>query len=169
MKSKDSKCRYLIIDAKSVVNYPLDVINGSFNAYNRCDQPFIDLNEIFEEYDIPQKYRYLIIRVNNLFSKNDCQEYLEETPFGYVVCKQDDGSKVIRGRTVAKYTKSIIEFETPMNFLSYDSAMRMLVNITNDGLFDKYKAALSKMLNLELTSEKINQIAKSRKRIKATN
>ncbi len=166
MKKNDSKCRYLIIDAKDVVNYPKSVLNGTFNDYYRCDMPFISLNEIFDDYGIPEKYRYLIVRINPLISKTNCQEYFDEKPFEYQILRRENNQKLILGSSISKNANNIIRFETGINYLPYENVMRMIVQLTNEGLYDQYKMAVSELLNLQFSNENIGILTKYRKKTK---
>ena len=164
MKNKDSKCQYLIIDAKNVVNYPIDVLHRKFVSYNKCDKPFIDLNEVFEKYDIPEEYRLFVVRINQFISRYECQEYLTEIPFdytGYTRFKKNT-PKIIRGRAITNNPNNIIEFETPMVFKNFHDITNFYVSLTNDGLFDRYKMALLEIFSLSFSYDNLNAIKKYR-------
>ena len=164
------KYRYLLVNAKDVVNYPRDEKGRKYNSYYRCDKPFISLNEMFENYNIPDEYRFVVIRMNPFFSKYECQEYLTEIPFdytGYTRFKKNE-SKVIKGRAITGNYRNIIEFETPVAFVSEGEITRFLVEIIDNKMFDKYMLALNKLFSLQYTYDDIEQLNNYR-RVKKQN
>ena len=156
MKNRDGKCRYLIVDAKNVIKYPIELLD-SFNN----EKEIVNLDETFEEHNVPQKYRYLIIRINPLMSKTDFQEYLEEIPFQY---EKDKNVKVIRGYSIAG--DNIIEFKTSSSEVSYEEAVMMYIDLANDGLFDEYRNVLVHLFKETPSLYKNKSNIKTRKRNK---
>ena len=160
MKNKDNKCRYLMVEAKNVVNYPSDLLNRKFIYYDKCDKPFVDLNEIFETYGIPLEYRKLVIRMNPFISRFECQEYLTEIPFDYTGYTRfrKNSPKIIRGRVVSNNIKNIIEFEAPMEYKTYNEIIVFFTDLVNDELFDNYKMALKEIFDIYFSYDNIEII-----------
>ena len=163
MRSENDKCRYLFVDAKDVVNYPNKTLNDYFHKY---DRPFINLEEIFDYYDIPDKYRFLVVKINPLFSKYECQEYFTKIPFdytGYTRFKNGDNNKLIIGRSVYDNKSNTIQFQTFMDFKSYDDVVNFAFGIIDDELLSKYKMAVLSIFNISFDYNNVYVLNKYRK------
>lgn len=160
--SENEKCRYLIIDAKDVINYPCK----TWKNYNKCDRPFINLEEIFEYYDIPLEYRYFVIKMNSFFSRYECQEYFTKTPFdftGYTRFNKNDKTKIIKGRAIIPNLTNVVEFQTSMEFKNYDEVVEFAFRIIDAELLQKYKLVVSKIFNIHFDYDNINELDKFRR------
>ncbi len=167
LRNKGDMHNYLLIDANNVVSYPYDYNYLKYYSCNIENKYFVKLNEIFDEFDVPLDYRFLIIRINGIFSYYECQEYITETPFdytGYTRFKKDDNPKIIKGRSVNKYPCNFIEFETIMDYKKNVDVEKFIYDLSNNGLIDRYKAAIFEMFSLYYSYENINMIKKYAKK-----
>lgn len=163
MRSENDRCRYLFVEALDVVNYPNKTLSEYFH---KCDRPFISLEEIFDYYDIPDKYRYFIVKMNPLFSKFECQEYFTKIPFdytGYSRFKRNDNNKLISGRAICNNRSNTIQFQTSMDFKSYDDVVNFAFGIIDDELLSKYKMAVSIIFNICFDYNNVYVLNKYRK------
>ena len=162
MRIKNEKCRYLIIDGKDVTNFPMATLSN----YHRCDKPFISLDEMFEYFEIPSKYRYLVIRMNPIFYRFEAQEYFYGFPFdytGYTGFKKSDDQKRLRGRALLPCASNNVEFYSPMDYKKYDDVIKFEKMLEDDGMMEKYKTVISTMFRLQFDYDNVGELYKYRK------
>ena len=162
MKINNEKCKYLLVDGKNVSNFPMTDLSN----FHRCDKPFIYLDEIFDYFEIPSEYRYLVVRINPILYKYEAQEYFCGFPFdytGYTRFLSSDNQKKIRGRALLPYLSNNIEFNTPMVFRDYDDVNKFEEKLIVDGVMEKYKTAISSIFRLQFDYTNVGNLNKYRK------
>lgn len=141
---KDKCARYLIIDAnyfnKSIYKF---VKNGLFN-YKYDLYNFIRVSDIFEQNNIPEEYRKIIVKINLPFTLGyESEEYITGFPFDISsgkITKEND-KKII---TVSNYSylnkiyRNEINFKAELIYFNFDDIKEFLLKLDNNGLLNLY-------------------------------
>lgn len=172
---KDEFAKYLLINSNEIEKqiYTFNS-SGLYNNSNdiSISETTIKSKEIFDKYDIPEKFQKIIIKVNMPFVlKNEAEEYTMGFPFDLTsgkVTKENDKNYInITASIENKYNKEAkrIAFKTEIKYLKFKEIINFLRAIYNEGYIKNYLSVIKELFDISLDLEYLIEVWNQEKNV----
>lgn len=159
MIDKDLKRKYLFVDGIQMERrLQKDKEKLSFN--NPIVTEVETLNTVFEKNGIPEKYRIIIIQMNIPHFGPEAEEYLTKIDFdvtGHTKFKKTDNPKMICGRAFLNGFCDYAEFNTPMEYKTYDEVMKFYKELKDMELLESYINSIQQFFSRVSMKENLSE------------
>lgn len=159
--------KYLIIDAneieKEIITYNLE------NNKNKI----IKIKDIFEKYNIPEKYHKIIIKINIPFAlKNEAEEFTLGFTFDITGGKltKENNKKYIEVSNKISYNPTHkqlkkINFKTEIKHYKFNDIIKFLKEIYNEGYLENYLRTIKEIFDITLDLDYLIEVWHEEKNI----